>query len=305
MKRGTVIAIAAGVVVILAGGGLAWWLLTRPPSADAAAATYLHALSEGDFDTIAGMLPEQPSTDPDQLRTAFAGASAYISPDYEVELTDDSSGMTGARASVDLAGSPATVFFSLALVDGRWMLGADYLATLTATTTLGDSVRVGDALVPAATPVPLLPAEYLVAAAPSVILSGSESVAVTNEQPVEVAIEASLSPEATALAQEQLDAYAQACAEPAAAVPANCGLRVPWAADLATLDTIAFRIEQPPVVTLSPDAGTFAATDGIIVATATGATRDGTAASFTYRADDWALRGAVSFAGDEMVLRVS
>jgi len=41
-----------------------------------------------------------------------------------------------------------------------------------------------------------------------------------------------------------------------------------------------------------------------VVATATGKTRDGGSGSFTYRADDWALRGTVAFQGNEMVLAV-
>ena len=67
---------------------------------------------------------------------------------------------------------------------------------------------------------------------------------------------------------------------------------------------MAFRIDQSPALTLSPDLRTFAATGGAIVATATGTTRAGGAGTFTYRADDWALRGTVCFTGDEMVLAV-
>ena len=64
------------------------------------------------------------------------------------------------------------------------------------------------------------------------------------------------------------------------------------------------RVVAPPVLALSADARSVAATGGIIVATATGTTRAGSTASFTYRADDWALRGTIAFTGDEMVLRV-
>ena len=102
----------------------------------------------------------------------------------------------------------------------------------------------------------------------------------------------------------KLDAYADTCAKPAQAVPDQCGLRVPWAADLASLASIAFRIEAYPIVTLSADGRAFDAVDGRIVATATGTTRDGAPGAFTYQADDWALRGSVTFTGDEMVLAV-
>ncbi|GAA2006371.1 hypothetical protein [Microbacterium ulmi] len=150
----------------------------------------------------------------------------------------------------------------------------------------------------------LLPGAYSASASPTGLLSGATTVVVLPGGDDDVAVEASLSADATAKAQAQLDAYARACAQPADAVPANCGIRVPWAADLAGLDRIAFRIEQLPAVVLSPDARSFAATGGILVATASGTARDGTAGSFTYRADDWALRGTVAFAGDGMVLGV-
>jgi hypothetical protein len=99
--------------------------------------------------------------------------------------------------------------------------------------------------------------------------------------------------EQTAAIQEQLDGYADACAAPAAAVPAHCGMVVPWAADLAQLSGVAFRIESYPVVVLSTDGRSFDATGGVLVATATGTTRDGAAGSVTYRSDEWALRGDV------------
>lgn len=104
--------------------------------------------------------------------------------------------------------------------------------------------------------------------------------------------------------QEQLDAYADACAEPAASVPEHCGIVVPWAADLAELSGIAFRIEQYPVVALSADGRSFDATGGVLVATATGTTRDGTPGAFTYRTDEWALRGDVSARDDRTILSV-
>lgn len=104
--------------------------------------------------------------------------------------------------------------------------------------------------------------------------------------------------------QEQLDAYADACAATAAAVPEHCGIVVPWAADLAELSGVAFRIEQYPAVALSPDGRSFDATGGILVATATGTTRDGVATTFTYRTDEWALRGDVSVEDDRTTLSV-
>lgn len=296
------IGIAAVVGAVVVAGGVTMWLLSRPPSAADIAEEYLRALSTGDVAAIEGLV-----ADPADLAlagSAFSGATSYIT-DYSFDLgDDDAADLRSVRAEVTLAGRPGIVGFVLTQQNGSWRVGADYLASLEAATSMGDSVRVGGTLVPAATPVWLLPAEYPVLAAPGGLLVGGSTALVTNEMPVAVTVDAALSPEATAAAQEQLDAYADVCAQPAAAVPANCGLRVPWGADLATLDTIAFRVDAHPVVALADDARTFAATGGAIVATATGTTRDGDTASFTYRANDWALRGDVVFAGDEMVLAV-
>jgi len=158
--------------------------------------------------------------------------------------------------------------------------------------------------VPAGSAIALLPGRYDVEALPRGLVSGSASVSLPPGMRRELEVAASFAPAATDAAQEQLDAYATACAAASSAVPPNCGLRVPWAADLATLSALAFRVEQLPVVALSPDGTTFAATGGVVIATATGTTRQGGTASFTYRADDWALRGTVTFPGNEMVLAV-
>ncbi|GAA5197308.1 hypothetical protein [Microbacterium jejuense] len=104
--------------------------------------------------------------------------------------------------------------------------------------------------------------------------------------------------------QEQVDAYADACAEPAAAVPGHCGIVIPWAADLAQLTSVAFRVEQRPTVAISADGGSFAATGGVLVASVTGTTRDGVAATFTYRTDAWTLRGDIDDEGDRIVVSV-
>jgi hypothetical protein len=104
--------------------------------------------------------------------------------------------------------------------------------------------------------------------------------------------------------QEKLDAYADACARPATVVPEHCGIVIPWAADLASLTRVAFRIEQYPVVSISADGATFDATGGVLVATVTGTTRDGSPGVFTYRADDWSLRGDIRLDGARTVVSV-
>ncbi len=294
-----IVAASTALVVIVAGGLV--WILTRPPSAEAVAEEYLGALADADYPTIESLVGGGDGLD--EVEAAFSGATGFIS-DYSFEMDDEASGTRRVRAEVDLAGEPAIVGFVLTERDGRWMIGGDYLGELEVETSIGDSVRVGGALVDTASPIALLPAVYPVTAAPAGLVSGESTAAVTNEAPVSVTVDAKLSPEATAMAQEQLDAYADACAEPAADVPENCGLRVPWAADLGAMTSIAFRIDAYPVVAIAPDGRTFAATGGESVATARGTTRTGASGTFTYRADDWALRGTVDFQGDDMVLAV-
>jgi hypothetical protein len=104
--------------------------------------------------------------------------------------------------------------------------------------------------------------------------------------------------------QEQLDAYADSCAQPAVTVPDHCGIVIPWAADLAQLTGVAFRIEQHPTVAISADGATFDATGGVLVATVSGTTRDGVAAEFTYRTDAWTLRGDIDADGDRILVSV-
>jgi len=295
---------------MLVGGGLVWWV-TRTPSAEDAARAYLDALSSGDVATIDAMRAEKLDDAPERiLADAFAGAESFVTEAHIDEITARE-GSTRVLATAEIAGERRGLHFVMEQQNGRWALTGDYLASVEVTPTLagtespaGDSVWIGDALAPAGAPILLLPAEYSIEAAPRGLLSGGTSVALGNRGRTSVEIEASVAAEATATAQAQLNAYMDECTEPASAIPANCGLRVPWAADLATLTSIVFRIENRPTLAVSPDGRTFAAADGVVVATATGTTRDGDVESFSYRADDWALRGTVAFRGNEMVLAV-
>lgn len=135
------------------------------------------------------------------------------------------------------------------------------------------------------------------------LTAGSRGPADTGPTP-SVSATSTVPADPTAAVQERLDRYADACAAPATAVPEHCGIVVPWAADLAQLSGIAFRIEAYPAVVLSPDRRSFDATGGVLVATATGTTRDGAAASFTYRTDEWALRGDVATADGTTIVSV-
>lgn len=300
MKRGIIVGITAGAVALAIAGGIAFFVLgTLRPSPEEAAEAYLRALSEGDASSVRDLLATEPESF-SQIQDAFAGADSYLS-NYSYEISDDHS----VRAEVDFDGVPGVVFFGMSEGDGGYYVTSDYLATLDATTTLGDSVMIGSAVFPTSEPITLLPAVYTVAAAPSTLLAGEATVLVTNESTARADVVASLSDKGAALIASQLDDYARACAEPGTTVPESCGLRVPWAADLATLSAITFRIDQLPVLALAEDLSSFAATDGIIVATATGTTRDGASASFTYRADDWALRGVIEFSSGRLALRVT
>ncbi len=300
MKRGVVVAIAAGAAAVVIGAGVAWFALTRPAGPDAAARDYLAALAAGDGERALSLVAGDPGG---SAAEALAGAIARIE-DPVVTRVGGAAGTTRADVTFTLDGAEHSASFGLVEVEGDWRVDADGLGALTATTTIGDAVDIGGVLVDTGADAALLPALYDVTAAPTGLVAGSTTATVLPGSTETVAVEASLSPDATAAVQEQLDAYAAACTAPASAVPPNCGIRVPWAADLGALAGIAFCIDTAPAVTIAPDARTFAATGGVLVATATGTTRDGAAASFTYRADDWALRGSISFTGDEMVLSV-
>ncbi|WP_194411163.1 hypothetical protein [Microbacterium cremeum] len=309
MKRAAVIGIAIAGAIVVVGGGLAWWALSRGQSAEDAANSYLAALADGDLATITAMRAPLPERQQEILEEAFLGASAYLADPRVEGLDEQPDGVVDVRASAELAGERRDLRFGIEADGSGWILSGDDTGTLSVDVATADGaalgwVTVGGAVVPATTPVALLPAEYVVAAAPVDFLEGSADVAIGTGTPVSISLTAALAPGASDRAQEQVDAYADACAQPATSAPSHCGIVVPWAADLASLERISFRIEQYPAVTLAADARSFDATGGVLVATAQGTTRDGAAASFTYRADDWALRGTVALEGDRVVLSV-
>ncbi|NLP82300.1 hypothetical protein HF576_00395 [Microbacterium sp. CFH 90308] len=311
MKRAAVVGIIAGAAVAVAAAGAAAWFLLRPASVEDVAREYLAALSDGDWEAIDGMRADPLPDDADVVvADSFTGAAGYAQDPRIETIGEERGGRVEVEATAEIDGSSRTIVFALTRVGSDWKLaGEDYLAALTVHAAIEDgttlpAVRIGDALAPTKTVVALLPAVYDIRAAPSDVLEGGAVIGVSNDAPAAVDVEASFSPDAAGLAQEQLDAYAESCTRAAAEVPDQCGLIVPWQADLAELERIAFRVEQLPDVTLSPTGTSFDATGGIVVATAHGLRRDGTPGSFTYRADDWALRGSIRFSGEEMVLGV-
>ncbi|WP_169581223.1 MULTISPECIES: hypothetical protein [Microbacterium] len=309
MKRRTAIglAIAAAVAIVTAVtiALVAWGPAGGPDSPEGTARAYLDALAAGDGEAVDALRAEPLDA---LTAEAFAGASAYLT-DPRVARASAQGESAAVQAEAEIAGERVDLRLTLESTDEGWRvvdgdLGSVRATTVLAGTPVGDAVWIGDALAPSASKVALLPAEYEVAAAPRGILTGSETIGVGPGAAVTVELDAALSPDAASIAQTQLDVYLDACAEPAPEVPDHCGLRVPWAADLTSLERIAFRIDERPVLALSADASTFDATGGVIVATATGAARAGGDGTFTYRADDWAVRGSVEFTGDEMVLSV-
>jgi hypothetical protein len=307
VKRGAVVGMIGGAVaIVLAVTAGAWWFSSRPQTPDAAALAFLEALEAGDYPAIEGMLSQPPD---ETVQAAFAAAEDHLAEPRIIEVESTGESSSTVRAEAQLGGERVDLSVVLTSSDGRWKIAPDSLAAVRVETTLGgrpgggDSVWVGGALVPTGSDVALLPAAYAVEAAPRGILSGTTTAAVAGATE-SVTLDTTLTSEATVIAQAQLDAYLQTCAAASADVPSNCGIRVPWAADLSALDGIAFRIDELPALALAADGRSFDATGGVLVATATGPSRAGGTQSFTYRADDWAVRGGVAFTGDTMVLSV-
>lgn len=307
MKRGAVIGIVGGAVALAAVAAVGvWWFASRPQTPDAAARAYLDALESGDYAAVEQLL-DRPVDD--HVETAFASAEAYAEDARVLTIDDAVDGQAQVKAEAEFDGMPHSLTFVLTRSAGGWKLAPESLAAVRIEATLdgaagaGDSVWIGEALVPVGADVALLPAAYEVVAAPRGILSGS-AIATVADRVSTVTLETALAPDATSIAQERLNAYLDACAAPATEVPAHCGIRVPWAADLASLGEITFRIDEYPVLALSADGTAFDATGGVIVATASGDSRAGGTASFTYRSEDWAVRGEMEFTGDELVLSV-
>ncbi|MDX2375815.1 DUF2950 domain-containing protein [Microbacterium sp. LRZ72] len=307
MTRGRIFALVGGGVVVagIAAALIAWWLLSQPPSARDAAARYLEALAASDVTSIERMLPDELSADErDVLTAAYAGASETIAEPRVEEVGEQRAGRVAVRASADLGGERRSFEVPLVREDDGWVLGGEALAAVTAGTTRGDAVRLGDALVVAGEPVAVLPARYPVSPAPAQVLSGgAETVALPGDES-EITIEPDVTDQAQPLAQSGLEDYLEDCAGGAASVPEGCGIRIPWGAELATADDFAYRIDRMPQLELAAEDSSFLATGGDYVVTVTGTDREGAPASVTYRDDDWTVRGALLFAGDEMVLQV-
>lgn len=312
-RRAIILSIVGAIVLVGAVVGALWWAGSRSAGAGEIARDYVRALADGDTATIAALLdPALSQDDRELIGAAFDGASSRLT---DATVTEEPAGPSPAdagearfRVSGSLDGEAVDFVVSLREVDGDWVLGSDALGTVDLSTTLGDSVLVGDAVVPAgATPVELLPAVYSVGAFPGDLLDGDvvdggATIAVLPGTTVSASVEAVLAPAAADRAQEALDDHLASCTASAASVPDGCGLRIPWGVEIAQADDFAYRVDRLPIVELSSDGRTFTASGGDYTVTVTGLDHDGAPASATYRDTDWGLRGSVSIEGDTLRL---
>jgi hypothetical protein len=294
------IAVAAAVIVAAA---VVVGVVSRPSEPDAVAQEYLDALAAGDGERALSRVQEQPDDGVDRTGM-LAGASELITEPRVVGVDRPSDG-TSAEVAISYALSGEAHEGSLILdrVDGEWAITGGALAAVEVASDLGDTALLGDVRVPLGV-VEVLPARYDVRAAPADILIGEGGITALPGAVRPVALDAELSPDALAEAQEQLDEYARACAAPATEVADACGFVLPWAARLSRLDAVTYRIDALPALALAADGGSFEATGGDIVATVAGPGLDGAPTTATYRDDDWSLRGVVRIDGDTLTLAV-
>lgn len=291
--------LGAVAIVVIAGGLGAWWLATRGPDPETVAEEYLAALQAGDADALRDLTGAAAG---DDALESFAQASDYVS-DAELGSVEVEGDRAQVHATVTLAGESRDVTVPMERSDGEWILPSH--TTVTVTSTMGTVAAIGERTFAENSPQPLLPAVYEVVPQPSEILTGAATVAVfPGEERAEVTLEASLADGAREVVQQRLDEHVASCAEATDAVPEACGIVVPWASDLRELRETAFTVERTPLVELDADAGTFAATGGALVARMTGVAHDGSEQTFTYRTDEWSLRGTMEFRDAQLVLSV-
>jgi hypothetical protein len=236
----------------------------------------------------------------EQAAESFEAASGRVE-EPRVESVVDAEDSATVTVSYAIADERLDAVMELARVDGRWIpLPGTATGEVRATATIGGFVAIGDVVLPADAPIRLLPAVYALAPAPTAMLDGAATVRVLPGDTADVELTATLRPEATDIAQEQLDAHLAECTAPAATVPPGCGIRIPWAADLTAVSGIRYRIEQSPALTLS--ATSFRADSGVLVATVTGSGFDGAERTVSYRTQSWALIGDVAFTAEDIVL---
>ncbi|MGM7697557.1 hypothetical protein [Microbacterium sp. A84] len=294
MKRRTIWIVAAAAAAVVALAALVWFLLPRGSSAEDQALAYFHALADGDLEAVQASGVETS----EQAASAFLAASAHLS-EATVESSAEDESSTLVTVSYVLGDEQFTAELSMINQAGRWVPEA---ASALGAVQFNVPVSIGDAALTADSAVSLLPAEYAVVAVPAAFLDAHAALQILPGSSQEIELHAALRPEATELAQAQLDDYLKICTATAAHVPASCGMVIPWAADFSAVSEISYRIDHTPTIALTPTS--FHADGGALVATVTGTALDGSAKSLTYRTLTWALRGDVTFTADDIVLSV-
>lgn len=297
-RRGRLVAIAL-TLLVLVGGGALWWSVSRPPAsaADTALAAF-RAIADGDADAVRAFGGEVDE------RAAHALEAARERPSAPRVLTASERGDEArVRVSFTLDGREHETDARLERRDGTWRLTDAPVGGLLVSRPWGGA-RIGTTpLGEADDPVALLPGVYDVASAPASLVSGEARAVVLPGEEAAVSLRPRLTEEGVASARAQLEDYLTGCTQTASAgsPTEHCGIRVPWAADLSTLDRLSFRIERMPALELDPPS--FSATGGVLVATAEGTDRAGSAASVTYRTDAWNVYGDVRV--DAEVIRLA
>jgi hypothetical protein len=296
-RRTRAVLVAAVVVALLAGGIGAWWIASRGSDPRDTAERYLTALVRGDAEALDAV------TDADDDALAlFARARAHVS-DAALGAVETDGDRAELHAEVTLDGEAREVAVPMARAGGGWIVRTT--AALAVTPSRGDAFAIGDRVFAADEAPILLPGAYEVTALPGDILDGATRVAILpGQESVEVALEATVADGATEIVQERLEEHAERCAAESDAVPAACGIAVPWAADLRELERITFTIDRMPRASLDAETGTFEAAGGALVAEASGVAHDGSEQRFTYRTDDWTMRGALGFRDAQLILSV-
>lgn len=294
--RVIVLAVVIGILTIGAAGWWIWQSADRAPTAEQTVSDYLRALESGDGDAVAAVVPD---LSPAAVR-AFDGATDLITDARVTGIEMEGDDAAVAEVSFRLAGEDHAARLTVLHRGGRWSVPDTGLGRLTATSSLGSFVAVGEQALATEEPVLLPPAGYRVAAAPTSMLEGAVAVTVLPGGDEAAAVSATRRPEAEDAAVEWLEAHLETCTEPAAEPPAGCGIRIPWGTEFRAVDEIRFRVEQAPTLSLSDDA--FRATDGVLVATVHGTGQDGGERTVTYRTESWSLRGDVSYTADDLVL---
>lgn len=288
-------ALAALVVAALVGGGLWWWSDRPSTTAEDTALGYFRALAAGDINAVraSGLQVDTVTA------AAYATASGMLGQPKVISSKTVQGGVQ-VRIGYSMAGRKLAAEVVMIREGDHWTAKKTPTGNLRVESAWG-TITVGG--VPLDTPsIDLLPAVYPIAAGPSALISGAARIGVVAGAEQVIVLEPGFTTKAEKTAADRVDSYLEYCTRPATAIPENCGISVPWAADLATMSEVRFRIEKAPTLKLTPPG--FSATGGVLVATVTGTDPNGAPATKTYRSDAWALRGQLDFAPDGFTIAV-